>query len=377
MNVGRHGHPRMGPPVIAMIVGALIPSVATALPGDAPVTNVAPANGAVVTARATGIDVIYGCPVYTNIASLPNGGGRRQYGVRFAHSSTLAADGRLANPIATAGPDYFADDLPETRCRATMATSANAQVTPGTYYWQAHRLCVDCVNAYEVGPVHRFAITLAGPGVTARLAVPPTAYAGYPVLATVTAPKLPAGVTVVVQARRSGAWRRVGAGTIIGGVAKVPTLLRRGDGRLRASVQAGAGRTIRSAIRSVSVVSARTWPSGPTWVGAWHGSQPSGSSAANVSWSIVNGGRSMRNAKLRVTATCPSATAPGGFTIQILTVTAPSVRIAPNGGWVYTEASASHAVLFSGRLSGQTATGSIRVSLGPCVGSLRIVARHA
>ena len=358
------------------VIAMTLPAVAAAMPNDTPITNITPANGVTVTARAAGIDVIYGCPVYTNFESLPNGGGRRQYGVRFSRSTAVDSTGRLSSVIAASGPDYFADDLPEDRCRGTMAAATNPQTTPGTYYWQAHRLCLDCVGGYEVGPISRFTVTLAGPGVTVGLTAPKRAYATYPFISTIAAAKLPNGVRVVIQTKRNGVWRRVGTGTVLQGVAKAPTTLRLGDRGLRATVNAGGGRTIRSTVRAISVVRAVSWPSGARWVGGWIGSQSTGSSPANVSWSVVNGGRTMRNVKVRVTATCPSATAPGGFTIQILTVTATSVRIAPNGGFVYAEVASSHAVLFSGTLSGLRATGTMKVSLGTCVGSLRIAAKH-
>lgn len=362
--------------VAAAAMALMLPTAASAMPGDAPITTVSPVNGATVTARAAGIDVIYGCPVYTNIASLPNGGGRRQYGVRFSRSTAVDSTGRLSSVIAASGPDYFADDLPEDRCRATMAASTNPQTTPGTYYWQAHRLCGDCGGGYEVGPISRFTVTLAGPGVTLGLTAPKRAYATYPFMSTIAAAKLPNGVRVVIQTKRNGVWRRIGTGTVLQGVAKAPTTLKLGDRGLRATVNAGGGRTIRSTVRAIAVVRAVSWPSGARWVGGWIGSQTSGSSAANVSWSIVNGGRTMRNVKVRLTATCPSATAPGGFTIQILTVTATSVRVAPNGGFVYAETASSHAVLFFGTLAGLRATGTMKASLGTCVGSLKIAAKH-
>lgn len=362
--------------IVATAMALTLPAAAYAMPGDAPITTVSPVNGATVTARAAGIDVIYGCPVYTNIASLPNGGGRRQYGVRFSRSTAVDSTGRLSNAIAASGPDYFADDLPEDRCRATMAAAASPQTTPGTYYWQAHRLCSDCVGGYEVGPISRFTVTLAGPGVTLGLTAPKRAYAGYPFMSTVGAAKLPNGVRVVIQTKRAGVWRKVGAGTVLKGVAKAPTTLRIGDRGLRATVNAGGGRSIRSTVRAIAVVKAVSWTSGTRWVGGWIGSQTSGSSPANVSWSVVNGGRTMRDVKVRLTATCPSATAPGGFTIQILTVTATSVRIAPNGGFVYAETASSHAVLFFGTLSGLRASGTMKASLGTCVGSLKVAAKH-
>ncbi len=145
--------------VVALVVGLLAAPV-QALPGDPPVTAIAPTEGATLPVDPDGIPVVYGCPVYR---SYDDGGGfvvyggRPQYNVYFATSPALAADGRLdlANVVGIAGPDQVQDpDLAADQCRGWMYDGSDRpQETPGTYYWQAFRICTGCATGYETAPV--------------------------------------------------------------------------------------------------------------------------------------------------------------------------------------------------------------------------------
>ena len=85
------------------------PWAAEGLPGDPPVTAIAPASGAVLPVDPDGIPVVYGCPVYQPFEGFSYG--RSQYNVYFATSPALAADDRLdlANVVGIAGPDDVQD----------------------------------------------------------------------------------------------------------------------------------------------------------------------------------------------------------------------------------------------------------------------------
>src|SRR3954468_24193293 len=72
------------------------------LPPHPPPAPLPPADGASVPVNADGIQVTFGCPVYTQYTtgefSLP--GGPKDYGLSMSASPALGADGRLTDPVA-------------------------------------------------------------------------------------------------------------------------------------------------------------------------------------------------------------------------------------------------------------------------------------
>ena len=84
--------------LLAVVVAALAfavlapPWAAEGLPGDPPVTAIAPASGAVLPVDPDGIPVVYGCPVYRSYDAGDGFvvyGGRPEYNVYFATSPAL------------------------------------------------------------------------------------------------------------------------------------------------------------------------------------------------------------------------------------------------------------------------------------------------
>ena len=122
--------------------------------------------------------------------------------------------------------------VPGTQDRCTSALAAGGGTrpheTPGTYFWQVWRICVGCPTGYETGPVLRLTLRST---VRPRLTVPARVYAGFPVVARVTAAGLADGTAVTVQRRRGNAWVRVGSGTVAGGRAEPTVTLPRGSQR--------------------------------------------------------------------------------------------------------------------------------------------------
>ena len=183
--------------VVAALAFAVLapPWAAEGLPGDPPVTAIAPASGAVLPVDPDGIPVVYGCPVYRSYDAGDGFvvyGGRPEYNVYFATSPALAADGRLdtANVVGIAGPDQVQDpDLAADQCRGWLYDgSTQPQTTPGTYYWQAFRICTGCTGGYETGPVQSFTLTNAGSAISLALKAPKKVYRGYAAVATLVTP---------------------------------------------------------------------------------------------------------------------------------------------------------------------------------------------
>jgi hypothetical protein len=348
---------------LVVLAALATPAGAAALPGDAAFMPLDPADGATVPVDPNGIRVTYTCPVY-RIADpgFPLFGGPKDYGVTLSTSPALGSDGRLADGLRNTGS---ADASVGTDgCSALLGAGGSPprpQETPGTYYWQVHRLCTECPGGYEAGPVRR--LTLRSP-VNPALRSSGRAYAGYPFLVALTVTGAPDGTSVVVERRASGGWKRAGAATALQGKAEAVVTLARGDHRLRAAVTIGAQRIAGDAVR-VSVRRAARWQTKASDAGAYRGRVGSRS----VRFKVVRAGRELRGFRAFVAMLCPGVVG-GQLTTQIGTATLARAKIAPDGRFVAASTPRSGtAIRVRGRLRNGKVSGRVELSVGDCSGS--------
>ena len=356
-------------PVLAA-VALLFPATASALPGDPPVEAVAPADGATLPVDANGIEVRYACPEPYHSTSEPFAvyGARRDYGVWFSATPALGGDGRLlqSDLVAIAGPDELQDnDLPAGQCRAFMADRDNTpEITPGTYYWQAWRTCLECPGSYETTAVRSFRLTAAGSGLGLTLEAPGSVFRGFPFAVTLGGE----GVTgdVALQVKGKGAWRGIGRTAAASAIAAVtlPRGLKPGRYRLRATARVGS-ETVTSGARRLRLRKAKGWSTSSKQDGAWSGT----ADKLPVSFRVAGNGRTIRAGRFRITLLCPTPGQINPFTIQIADAPLTRARIAPDGSFVFAGTVRGHATFIHGRIRGDRATGWARLTLGPCTGS--------
>ncbi len=367
----------------AMLAAALlVPAVASAGPGDPPVEAVLPADGAVSPVDPDGIEARYTCPAPYHVTSpdtFPTFGDRKDYGVWFANSPALGSDGRLlqANLVAIAGPDQVQDnDIPAGQCRAFMADADNRpESTPGTYYWQAWRLCLDCPGEYETSPVRSFRLTAAGSA--ARLAVAPPAriYRGFAFALPLTTDGIDSGADVAVQVKRGGSWKTFAATTANGRTAelavKLPRSVKAGKARLRAIATLG-NETLTSPERRIRVRRAKRWQTSGEQDGKWTGK----AGGLPVEFRIAGRGRTIRAGRFQLALLCPTPGMVGQFTTQIADAPLPRAKIAPDGSFVFAGVVEGAASFVRGRIRGGSAKGTADMTLGPCTGSAAFTARR-
>jgi hypothetical protein len=360
--------------LLALVLVLALPAVSLAAPEDPPVESVLPADGAVLATAADGIEVRYRCPEPYRIAGespFATYGGRDDYGVYFSASPALGSDGRLsqAGLVAISGSDDVQDnDIPAGECRGFMADPGNRpQTKPGTYYWQAWRLCLACPGEYEVSPVRSFRLTAAGSGAKLAVKPPPRAYRGFPFVVAVTTTGLDAGAPVTLQVRRGGSWRKAASLTATGRTDEVavslPKRLRAGRYPLRAQAKVG-DETLTSPQRSLRLRRAAGWKTSRRTDGRWAGK----AAGLPVSFRVSGRGRKIRAGRFQLTLLCPTPGMINPFTTQIADAPLPRARIAPDGSFVFAGVVSRHASFVHGRIRGRSASGRADLSLGVCTG---------
>jgi hypothetical protein len=355
--------------VLALAMLAIVPASAWALPTDDEIASISPDDGARVGTNPDGIQVRYLCPTY-RIADdgIPLYGGPKDYGVTLSSSPEPGPDGRLVpGAIATGSVDQ---SVGPGACSALVGTGGarpTIQETPGTYYWQAWRVCTGCPSGYETGPVRKLMLVSS---VSPRVSVLNRVYAGFPFIATIALDDVPDGTVVTVERQRGKRWARVATATALGEKAEAVVTLPRGQQRLRARVRIG-GETLTGRIKGVAVRAARAWTTSAASDGAYTGRAGSRS----VKLTIAGNGRQLRNFRALVAMTCPSVT-PGQFTTQIGTAAIKSARIAPDGSFVAATTRSGSSIRVRGRLQGRRVTGRVELSVGTCVGNSAFSARR-
>jgi hypothetical protein len=350
-------HTRRGPP-----------ATPAALPGDAPIVAQAPADGATVAVDPDGIPVSFTCPVYrvfqTGTFVLP--GGPKDYGVSMSQSSTLGADGRLADAVALTR----ATETPPTgsgQCTSALGAGGaqRPQETPGTYYWQAWRLCTGCTLGYETGPVRKLILRS---NAKAKVKTPKRAWAGYPFALAVSLPGVGDRTPVRIERKAGKKWRKVATAQAIGERAEAVITLKRGRHTLRAVATIGS-QAVTSAGRKLKVARAAGWRTSRSDDGAYR--------AKSVRFKVAGGGRQVKGFTAHVAMLCPSVT-PGQFTTQIGTATVRTMKIAPDGGFIgAAKPDPATSILVRGKLHrGKVTQGRAQLSVGPCSGSQKFGARR-
>lgn len=361
---------------IALVLGVVAPQ-AGGMPGDPSITLLTPAAGAAGPGGAAGIPVTYACPVYRQV-NLGDGfaffGKWSDYGVRLATGPELGSDGRLRqDQVVATDTGHQPNTLPADQCAGSLATgrSDGPENTPGTYYWQASRLCGGCAGGYESSEVRELVIRA-----DATLAVRPAGqvFAGYPVAVPLRLVGVPDGAVVTLQRKAGKRWRSLGTGRASKDRGEVIATLPVGVQSLRASARLGT-QDLTSPVATL-----RVRPAGAPRVtsraddGAWGGSTPS------VSFRVAGGGRTLTGLKVGVTMLCPQVGLPGGqgqLTTQAGVAAIRSARIAPDGRFIASAASKGSAVLVRGRLRGGRLTGGVAaLSVGTCTGSGTFTARR-
>lgn len=351
---------------------------AVAMPGDPPITLLAPAADAVLPAGASGIPVTYDCPEYGQV-DLGDGfaffGQWSDYGVRLATGPELGPDGRLRqDQVVSADTGHQPDALPDERCAGELGTgrSDGPENTPGTYYWQASRLCGGCAGGYEVSEVRRLVIR-AGAALSVRPAG--AAFAGYPVAVPLRLAGVPDGASVTLQRQVGARWKALGTGRASKERGEVIATLPSGVQRLRVSVRLGA-QTVASPVRTLRVRPAAA-PRVTTGRddGAWTGASPS------VRFRVTGGGRTITGFRAAVTMVCPQVGLPGGqgqVTTRAGFAVISRARIAPDGRFIAAATGRGSAALVRGTVRGGRLTGGVaELSVGTCSGSGKFTARRS
>ncbi len=365
--------------LVCALLALLLPvTAARALPGDAPIELISPADGATVAPSASGSRFVFGCPDYRT-ADFGDGfalhGGVDSYSAALASSPELGGDGRLRDDrrVDFSGPQSD-NTLPAGQCSTILGDESRAGLAPGTYWWQVARICTGCAGGYEASAPRRLLVRAdVRPGVLAPRGV----YGGYPAGYVVAAPGAPEGSAVALERQAGGGWRRIASGVVERG--SEPG---RGAGaELIATVPAG-----RQRLRAVVTVGSERFMSPPELVLAQRDRGPRATSAASdgawagtrrapVSFRVAAGGRTLRGFRATVTMVCPTVPAPGSVGGQITTqagvAAVARARIAPDGRFYGVAAGGGSSVLVSGKLRGRTLTrGVARLSVGACSGQL-------
>jgi hypothetical protein len=169
---------------LSVAVAALAPfaSPAMAMPGDAEIANLAPAEFHQTPVTRGGLEVSFSCPAYrTGAAGGIADGGAADYSVRLGISNT-GEDGRLPGP----GKSGFLSEAPaqpapgSSDCTSWLPLPATFGPPPlflGPVDWQVARRCPGCGRGSESGPVSWAFLT---PNIeAAQLTIPRRIYAGY------------------------------------------------------------------------------------------------------------------------------------------------------------------------------------------------------
>ena len=173
------------------------------------------------------------------------------------------------------------------------AATGAPQSTPGTYYWQAWRLCLACPGDYETGPVRSFRLTAAGSAAKLAVKPPARAYRGFPFAVALTSTGLDASTDVAVQVKRKGAWGTVGTAAATGRTADVaislPRRYRAGRYPMRATARVGS-ETLASGAKRLRVRKAKGWSTSDRTDGKWTGK----AKGLPVSFRVSGGGRTIK-----------------------------------------------------------------------------------
>jgi hypothetical protein len=342
--------------LLALALLLALPAAASALPGDPPITLLAPSDGATVTAGPDGAGVRLTCPEYRQFAgTITVFGDYTDYEVMFATRPDRGADGRLlaANIVDRAVPS-------KSSAGVDQCTSALDPAVPGPYYWQAARECTGCATGFETSPVRRFDVRTT---LKLRLSVPRKAFGGYPIVASVGAGGVPDGGKVTVQRRAGRKWKRVASTTARRERGSVVFKLPKGHLRVRVKAVVGTQSAV-SPVRRINVVRARGWTTTHD-VGSYRGK----AEGARLDLKVAGGGRQIRDFQTAVTMFCVGPTIPDNH-LMIGVAPVKRARVAPDGRFYLRAKHASNTVIvLSGRVHRGRVKGQVELTVGTCDGT--------
>jgi hypothetical protein len=354
--------------MLAVVLPLALAGSAHAMPGDAPVVPLAPADGAQVRANADGIGVGFQCPDYRIAVFGPvtQYGDYHDYGVRFSDRPDLGTDGRLANNPY--GNDAGASLAPDRSCAAkldTFDTASSPEIAGGRVYWQAYRPCTGCTPQYETGGVRSFVVR---PSVRGTLRAPKRVYSSYPALFTVASTAKLSGADVVLQRRAGSRWRTVKRRPFQLDRTELVAALPAGRQKLRALAITGATR-FQLAARTVVVRRPGRRSTTARDDGRYGGS-------GTLAFKVSGGGTLLRSFNASVTVFCVGPTPPDNRT-EIAFARLRSARIAPDGsvtGYLQTKGADPASVTLTGRLHGRRFKGKVSIAFSTCAGSRKLAA---
>lgn len=354
---------------VALVAVLIAPCVASALPGDPPIEQLSPADGAIVPANAAGIPVTFTCPAYlVSGGPFADRGDHGDYDVVFSDGPAIGPRGRLAGqPYGNAASARLNPD--GTTCTAlldTLDTSRSPEIAGGTVYWQVSRACTGCEPfGREFSPVRSFTVRPAR--VAGTLAVRGRAYGGFPVLVTLSTTAPLSGGTVALERRVGARWTSLDSASFDADGTPLIATLPAGRHQLRARVGGlvAAQRTVQVLRPARRSTSARD-----------DGPYAATSSAANATLRVrvVAGGTRLTAFRASVAVLCPGAqVGDGSFVIRFATLR--SARIAPDGHIAARATTAGGTrIQLTGRVGSGRFTGSVTMRIGNCSGTRALVA---
>jgi hypothetical protein len=349
---------RAGGTLLALLLALLVAMLtlfaasAAALPGDPPITSIAPADGASVPAVEEGLKVTYSCPAYRNVIEVEEeeieneeeeieviekpvtvAGGSEEYEVHFSTSPAVGSDGRIGTAGFGEAGEAEAEAVkgtPNCTSELELPTFPNPAVLyQGRVYWQAFRECEGCASGFETGPVRSFVVvpTIEEAEITYENHV----YAGYLTKVSFFASSGLKGAKVVLQQWTGTEWKPIAEepGTELGENAFFVKL--GGGHRLLRPVVVGTGVSLVLEEKAKTVRKAKK-PRVPVATGSWVYALKPEREEFPLEFKVTKGGTVLRGLTASVEAICKG---PNKEKVTIeATSTVKSVPIAPDGSVV-------------------------------------------
>ncbi len=344
--------------------------VAQALPGDPPIADLGPADGASVPAGPRAVTVAFTWPDYRIAVydGYTDFGSSDDYRARFSTSPALDANEELA--VSAFGGIRSARASGGGNCTAALDSFEG-----GTYkdaigkrvYWQVYRPCNGCTPQDEKGAVRSFFVRPNR--ISAKLDAPARVYGGYPALVSV-ANKADVGLaTISLQYRRGKGWRTFATHGQVTGRTELVGTLATGRRTLRAVLATRSFSQV-LATRTLTVRS----PRGRRQIsghddGRYAARSASDRRRATLSFRITNHGTVLRGFKASVVTFCFGPTL-GDNHISVNFALLGPTRIAPDGsvtGHLATRGQRSELKL-TGRVHDRRFRGRIDARFSTCSG---------
>jgi hypothetical protein len=338
----------------AALVSLLVAAIASALPGDPPIANQAPADGATLPAVAEGLKVTFSCPAYRTAEEVVEieeeneeeeieiieetisvFGGSEEYGVNFSTSPTPGTDGRLTTAgfgEAGEGESEAVKGTPNCTSELELPTVPNPAVLySGRVYWQAFRECEGCASGYETGPVSSFVLF---PKIEeGEINYVNHIFGGYLTKVHFSAEAELKGTKILLQRWGGSAWETIGEeeGSNAGENNFYVTLAP-GHQLLRPFV-VGTGVALALEPKARTVRKPKGSPPAPVATGTWIVAGKTEQEEFPLSFRVTDAGTMLRGLNAPIEAICHAATPAGNVTIEAVSAIH-HARIAPDGSVV-------------------------------------------